>query len=93
MDDSPRAFQLLRTAQDCIRKTANDRDLHRAYLLEMSILGPLANEGRDGNLERYRELLGIYRYTISSGTRTAALWSTSTCGHHRDSSRTDGSTW
>ena len=58
MYDSPRAFELLHTAQDCFRRTANDRDLHRAFLLEMSILDPLANEGRDGNLERYRELLG-----------------------------------
>ena len=56
--DSPRAFELLHTAQDCFRKTGNDRDLHRAFLLEMSILDPLANEGQDGNLERYRELLG-----------------------------------
>ena len=56
--DSPRAFALLQTAQDCFRRTANDRDLHRAFLLEMSILDPLANEGQDGNLERYRELLG-----------------------------------
>jgi hypothetical protein len=57
--DSPRAFALLHEAQDCFRNTANDRDLHRAFLLEMSILDPLANEGRDGNLERYCELLGV----------------------------------
>ncbi|TVQ96754.1 MAG: hypothetical protein EA403_15730 [Spirochaetaceae bacterium] len=57
--DSPRAFQLLHTAQDCFRRTGNEHGLHRAFLLEMSILDPLANEGRDGNLERYRELLRV----------------------------------
>ena len=59
MYDSPRAFELLHKAQECFRTTGNDRDLHRAYLLEMSILDPLANEGQDGDVERYRELLGI----------------------------------
>ncbi|TVQ20128.1 MAG: hypothetical protein EA382_15535 [Spirochaetaceae bacterium] len=59
MYDSPRAFELLHKAQECFRATDNDGDLHRAYLLEMSILDPLANEGQDGDIERYRDLLGI----------------------------------
>jgi hypothetical protein len=57
--DAPLAFELLHRAQGCFRSVGDKDLLHRAYLLEMSILDPETDYGSSDDIHRYRELYAL----------------------------------